>query len=134
MNTALKNVLGYRLYRDLKRGWRVTSLNLEQCGLLKIEYLALKEVCSEEAVWQDCHPALRTVSKETKLKICQTLLDFLRRELAIDADELNLEQQGILRRQSKALLPPWELVDSEKMYYSSIAYPRSRRATNSRKV
>jgi hypothetical protein len=25
---ALKDVLGYRLYRDLRRGWRVTSPNL----------------------------------------------------------------------------------------------------------
>jgi hypothetical protein len=37
---ALRNVLGYRLYRDLKRGWRVTSPNLEQCGLLEICYPA----------------------------------------------------------------------------------------------
>jgi hypothetical protein len=37
---ALRNVLGYRLYRDLKRGWRITSPNLEQCGLLTIKYLS----------------------------------------------------------------------------------------------
>src|SRR6185437_2970652 len=40
---ALRTVLGYRLYRDLKRGWRVTSPNLEQCGLLEIRYPALDE-------------------------------------------------------------------------------------------
>src|SRR5439155_18650882 len=38
---ALRNVLGYRLYRDLKRGWRITSPNLEQCGLLEIRYQSL---------------------------------------------------------------------------------------------
>ncbi len=37
VDRALRNVLGYRLYRDLKRGWRITSPNLEQCGLLEIQ-------------------------------------------------------------------------------------------------
>jgi hypothetical protein len=29
---ALREALGYRIYRDLKRCWRITSPNLEQCG------------------------------------------------------------------------------------------------------
>ena len=36
---ALRNVLAFRIYRDLKRGWRITSPNLEQCGLLEIKYI-----------------------------------------------------------------------------------------------
>ena len=32
---ALRESIGYRIYRDLQRGWRVTSPNLEQCGLLR---------------------------------------------------------------------------------------------------
>ena len=48
---ALRDVLGYRLYRDLRRGWRVTSPNLEQCGLLEIGYQSLDEVCAAEDVW-----------------------------------------------------------------------------------
>src|SRR5262249_6242967 len=40
---ALRDVIGYRLYRDLQRGWRITSPNLEQCGLLEIEYQSLDE-------------------------------------------------------------------------------------------
>ncbi len=39
-------MLGYRLYRDLRRGWRITSPNLEQCGLLEIGYQSLDEVCA----------------------------------------------------------------------------------------
>src|SRR5690606_6521954 len=35
---ALRDVVGYRLYRDLKRGWRVVAPNLEQAGLLEIQY------------------------------------------------------------------------------------------------
>jgi len=43
---ALREVIAYRVYHDLRRGWRVTSPNLEQCGLLAIEYGALDELCA----------------------------------------------------------------------------------------
>ena len=41
---ALREVLEYRLYRDLRRGWRITAPNLEQCGLLEIRY----------GLWKSC--------------------------------------------------------------------------------
>ena len=44
-NRVLRDVLGYRLYRDLKRGWRIMAPNLEQVGLLKIEYPYLDDAC-----------------------------------------------------------------------------------------
>ena len=31
---TMREVLAYRLYSDLKRGWRITQPNLEQAGLL----------------------------------------------------------------------------------------------------
>ncbi len=37
---AFRSMLGYRLYQDLRRGWRVTMPNLEQSGLLRIERLS----------------------------------------------------------------------------------------------
>ena len=86
---ALREVLGYRIYRDLKRGWRITSPNLEQVGLLEIDYRSLDEVCAAEDVWQSMHPALVTASPETRFQVCKTLLDFMRRELAIKVDYLN---------------------------------------------
>ena len=35
---ALRDVLGYRLYYDLRRGWRITNPNLEQLQVLEIRY------------------------------------------------------------------------------------------------
>ena len=91
---ALRDVLGYRLYRDLKRGWRVTSPNLEQCGLLEIQYLSLDEVCAAEDVWQGTHPALAVASRRRPGEtIATVLLDFMRRELAIKVDYLTHELQ-----------------------------------------
>lgn len=71
---ALRSVLGYRLYRDLKRGWRITAPNLEQCGLLEITYLSLDDVCQAEDVWSACHPALATATPQTRREIAKTLI------------------------------------------------------------
>ena len=40
---ALRDVLGYRMYFDLRRGWRFTHPNLEQLGYLSIGYSSLEE-------------------------------------------------------------------------------------------
>jgi hypothetical protein len=84
--TALRDVLGHRLYRDLERGWRVTSPNLEQCGLLKISYDSLEEVCAAEDVWQENHAALAGATPETRAKVATVLLDDMCRRLAIKVD------------------------------------------------
>ncbi|MEZ6188696.1 MAG: DEAD/DEAH box helicase [Planctomycetota bacterium] len=47
---ALRAALGYYLYRDLRRGWRITSPNLEQCGLLTIDYLSLGSFAPPKAL------------------------------------------------------------------------------------
>jgi hypothetical protein len=73
---ALREVLGYRIYRDLKRGWRITSPNLEPERLLKIEYASLDEMCADEDVWAGKHMALTSATPETRMRIAQVLLDF----------------------------------------------------------
>src|SRR5947207_1339637 len=85
---ALRSVLGYRLYRDLKRGWRVTSPNLEQCGLLEIRYLSLNELCEANDEWKGTHPALAPATPETRRRVAKGLLDCMRREVAINASYL----------------------------------------------
>ncbi len=124
---ALRNVLGYRLYRDLKRGWRITSPNLEQAGLLKIDYLSLEEVCQDEDVWRDCHAALSSATPETRMKVGTVLLDFMRRELAIKVDYLDqLYQESLQQQSSQRLVAPWALDENESKEYATVLYPRPR--------
>jgi ATP-dependent helicase YprA (DUF1998 family) len=124
---ALRNVLGYRLYQDLKRGWRITSPNLEQCGLLEIKYASLAEVCEAEDLWQDSNPALVNASPETRMKICKVLLDYMRREMAIKVDYLNRDFQERLQQQSNQhLKPPWAIDENERMEHAAVLYPRPR--------
>lgn len=126
---ALREAFGYRIYRDLKRGWRITSPNLEQCGLLDIEYTSLDDVCSAEDLWQNAHPALAGASLETRQQVCKVLLDFMRRELAIKVDYLNSNYQESLKQlSSQRLNPPWAIDESEKLDHAAVLFPRSRQS------
>lgn len=125
---TFRDVLGYRLYRDLKRGWRITSPNLEQCGLLHIEYSSLEEVCGNDQDWASTHPSLSTASKDVRIRVAKTLLDYLRRELAIHVDYLNRDmQERLLQRNNQWLAGPWAIDENEIFEYAAIAFPGARK-------
>ena len=125
---ALRDVIGYRIYRDLKRGWRITAPNLEQCGLLEIQYLSLDELCRTDDVWGVLHPVLRSASPRTRMSVAKTLLDFMRRELAIKVDYLSHGTQERIQQQSnQRLIQPWALDDPEVFERASVLYPRGSR-------
>jgi len=63
---AFRDVLGYRLYRDLRRGWRITAPNLEQCGLLEIRYRSLEEVCAADDLWAAADERLAAAAPEIR--------------------------------------------------------------------
>ncbi|MBF6445968.1 DEAD/DEAH box helicase [Nocardia farcinica] len=90
----------YRLYVDLQRGWRVTMPNLEQTGLLRIEYESLPEIAADQSVWQMVAPPLRDAHDQQREELCRIVLDEFRRELAIEVDCLSEDGFDRVRRQS----------------------------------
>jgi len=125
INKAFRNILGYRIYRDLKRGWRITSPNLEQCGLLEIIYEPLNEICKDDTLWAGSHHALASASGETREYLIKVLLDYMRRELAIKVDYLDqIFQERIQQQSNQHLIAPWAVDEDEKLEHSAIAYPR----------
>ncbi|QDU56729.1 DEAD/DEAH box helicase [Aeoliella mucimassa] len=126
---ALRSVLAYYLYRDLERGWRVTSPNLEQCGLLFIDYLALDEVAADKETWEspNSHAVLAAASVEQRIKVIRVLLDHLRRSLIIKEDSLNFNYQERISDQSRQRLrEPWVIEIAGDMVKAGVAWPRSR--------
>jgi ATP-dependent helicase YprA (DUF1998 family) len=124
---ALRNVLGYYLYLDLRRGWRITSPNLEQCGLLKIDYRDLQEACEDADLWQPYHEVIRTLPSTTRYELCRTLLDYMRRELAIKVAYLDHSRQEEIKQQSSQyLVAPWGLDEDEDLLYATRLFPRQR--------
>lgn len=131
-NRAMRTVIEYRLYRDLKRGWRITMPNLEQSGLLRIEYESLPQIAADAGFWQETtgnrlHPALEGATAGNRERVARVLLDHLRRELAIMVDVLDEDRQESIRRQSQQhLREPWALDEDERLEISRIAVPRGR--------
>ena len=127
---ALREVLGYRLFRDLRRGWRVTSPNLEQCGLLEIDYVSLDELAQTEDIWSERHPALAGADAGVRHALLHTLCDVLRRELAIyDIHFDPLHQEAIYNRAMQHLkVPPaqWNFDEGEILERARVLYPRGR--------
>lgn len=126
---ALRSVLAYFLYRDLERGWRVTSPNLEQCGLIEFEYLAIDEVANDKMTWESngSHATLAAATPEQRKHVIRVLLDQLRRTLAIKEDSLNPNyQEQISERSRQRLREPWVIEDSRDMVRAGVAWPRSR--------
>jgi ATP-dependent helicase YprA (DUF1998 family)/very-short-patch-repair endonuclease len=128
VDRALRDVLAYRLYRDLERGWRITAPNLEQCGLLEIRYASLDELAAAEDVWEDKHPALAAASPQDRERVARTLLDFMRRELAIRVDYLNSTwQEALKQRSSQFLVDPWAIDEQEELTHARVLFPKPRR-------
>lgn len=124
---AMREVIGYFVYQDLRRGWRLTSPNLEQSGLLTLEYVALQEFVRDDEAWHPLHPALASAPPDVRRDVCRTLLDYMRRELAVRVKYLDpVEHESIQQLASQHLVPPWSLDELESLQCSSVVLPRSR--------
>ncbi|TYB36468.1 DEAD/DEAH box helicase [Micromonospora sp. AP08] len=122
---ALREVVNYRLYLDLERGWRVTMPNLEQTGLLRVDYRYLDEVAADQEIWERSHHLLRDDNPEHRYEIAATLLDEMRRNLAIDVRCLTEDGFDEIRRLSaQHLAEPWALGVRERATVAAIAFPK----------
>lgn len=136
---ALSRVIEYLVYRDLERGWRVTAPNLEDCGLLRFDYEGLvgeDGLLGETELWEtgfgenEVPPLLRMAPRHAREEFVRTLLDLLRRQLAVKVDVLDPGKQHELVEQTKSRLQEgtaWYLDDERELTSAVVAWPRSRR-------
>ncbi len=111
----LMRYIEYQVYNDLRRGWRVVQPNLEQAGLMRIEYDGLAETCAEESLWEG-HPVLAAAKPEERLEATHAFLDYLRKALAIHVDCLNPEFQRKLKQYVRAGLKElWSFDEDERL-------------------
>ncbi len=120
---AFTEVLEYRLYADLSRGWRFTRPNLEQVGLLRIAYRGLQDCCAD-ARWET-DAALAPLAQhppEKRKVVVRAVLDYLRRKLAINAPCLQPETQSTFRRRVEQELNPfWGFEPEERLQEAKLA-------------
>ncbi|MFW6721964.1 protein kinase domain-containing protein [Streptomyces sp. MAR4 CNY-716] len=123
---TLRDVIAFRLYLDLERGWRVTMPNLEQTGLLEIDYADLPWVAEREDRWEKAHPSLRNADASLRAEIMKVLLDEMRRSLAIDVQYFRDDFDSLQSASEERLVDPWRLTKSDSPKVAT-AYPRPSR-------
>ncbi|MFD9460951.1 DEAD/DEAH box helicase [Streptomyces sp. NPDC060027] len=122
-HSALRELLAYRVYADLERGWRVTMPNLSQTGLLRFEYTDLPEIAATAECWEGCHPLLTGDTAAHREQLARDLLDEVRRSLAVEVECLTQEGFDRLGSISEAhLVNPWALSRREPRVRSRLAY------------
>jgi superfamily II DNA/RNA helicase len=129
---AFRAVLRYRIFHDLRGGWRITAPNLENVRLLCIGYLDLPEIAADDALWarRDLaggDSALAAASAAQRRKVCWVLLDWMRRDLAVHAEVLDPRQQEALANKTyDTLTEPWRVDEHEQLasWTAVLARPR----------
>jgi hypothetical protein len=121
---AFTELTEYRLYEDLRRGWRVVQPNLENVGLLRVGYRGLERLCADNSRWQ-FHMSVGVLDPARRERIVRAILDQFRRKLAIACrclEETN--QQQIRRRAEQNLNEFWGLEEETPELRTANRYVR----------
>ena len=112
---AMRGILGYRTYFDLRRGWRFNNPNLEQLGLVRINYQDLNDLAADAAAWADAPQVLQVARPEERATVLRELFNFMRQGLCIATRYLDRTELDQLRTQSYAnLREPWGFTEDER--------------------
>lgn len=121
---TLRDVIAFRLYLDLERGWRVTMPNLEQTGLLSIDYPDLAWLAAQQDRWAGTSAPLREATDGQRAEIMRVLLDQMRWALAIDVQHFRDDFDSLKRASEERLTDAWVLSDSDRPRIGT-AYPQA---------
>lgn len=112
---TMRSILGYRIFNDLRRGWRYNNPNLEQLGLLHIDYDDLDELAADPAEWDDAPQVLRVARPQERAKVLRLLFSFMREGLCVASRYLDRNELEQLRTLSFANLhEPWGFTEDER--------------------
>ncbi|MDI9526084.1 MAG: DEAD/DEAH box helicase [Pseudomonadota bacterium] len=115
MRTA-KFVLGYRLLRDLRKGWRFNNPNLDQLRLLQIDYLDLSSFCTNDALFSERHTVLQRLTPQAREKLAQFVFDEMRSNLCLDSRYLDPVEQEKARTSAYSYLNErWSFAQDERL-------------------
>lgn len=133
--STLRQVLSYRVWFDQRRGWRYTNPNLEQLGLLQVDYLGIDELACDESLYVGAPELIRNASSKERSAVFREIFDHLRKWLAIRSQVLEatvIEQ--LVQKSHSRLRTPWGFGIDEKPRQSRwlMVSPPSRKDTSLR--
>lgn len=113
--STLRQILAYRVWYDQRRGWRYTNPNLEQLGLVRVEYQGIEALAADQDEFVSAHPLLKHASPEVRASLYRELLDHLRKWMAIKSQVLDLTVlEQIVARSHSRIRTPWGFESDEK--------------------
>ena len=113
----LEEYLFTRIVYDLKRGWRYNTPNLEQAGLLKVEYQNLKQLSEDDEEWEDI-PLFNSVSHEDRFDILNQVATYFRTSYSFDHRKLEDSRRAEIANEIKDRLRTdsnWCLDENERI-------------------
>jgi superfamily II DNA/RNA helicase len=112
--STLRQILTYRVWYDQRRGWRYTNPNLEQLGMLRVEYFGLEELAADEDEFRQAHELLQSATPEVRVKLYRQLFDYMRKGMAIKCNVLDPMIIEQISARAHILRQPWGLATGEK--------------------
>jgi len=107
---AARFVLGYRLLRDLRKGWRFNNPNLRQLDLLSIDYPGLDDFAAHEKAFSaDKQPEglsepaeaawhlLRSFSPPARAALGRLVFEAMLRDLCVESEYLDAAKQDSMK-------------------------------------
>jgi len=111
---TMRSILGYRIYYDLRRGWRFNNPNLEQLGLVRIAYRDIEELAAAPDMWQDAPLILQAASPAVRQRVLEKVFEALRQGLCLASRYLDRAELDRLKTASYAnLREPWGFSEDE---------------------
>lgn len=113
---TLRFIIGYRLLRDLRRGWRFNNPNLDQLNLLAIRYRGVEEFCADNSLFGPSKSVLASLSPDNRIELCRVVFDEMRRGLCLESRYLDpVEQEKAKNNAFSYLSERWVFAPDENL-------------------
>ncbi len=113
---TLTKVLAYRVWTDLRRGWRFTNPSLAVLKLIRVDYTGLSELAADDERVSEASPLLGRLALNRREQILRCILDTMLEGLAVETESLDLTQLDTLAQTSRSLLrDPWAIDRTETL-------------------
>ncbi len=128
---TLRDVLSYRVWFDQRHGWRYTNPNLEQLGLVAVDYRGMDELVGDETLFASAPDVLKYAAPTVRKDVYRALFDHLRQLMAIRSQGLEKEAvEQLMSRAYSRLRAPWGFGQGEQprrtRWMFVVSPPRSR--------
>ena len=113
---ALAKVLSYRIWSDLRRGWRFTNPSLADLRLIEPHFVGLDDIAGDQQRLERVLPALGTLDRTGRKSVIGKVLKFMLEGLAVGTEALDPAILDMVGQKSRTLLrSPWGIDGQEAL-------------------